>query len=109
MQAVPDSRQNRDFQRGYPFGTRLCDAKCSVLYLLSRLVGKMRVSPDGNARFARQENGPFFANGNEKKPGGFGSGSRNMLFFYKNNCIVFHYIANGHGIGCHSRDIVCNC
>ena len=44
-------------------------AKCSVLYLLSRLTGKMRVSPDGNARFARQENGQVFANGDEQKPG----------------------------------------
>ena len=35
----------------------------------------MRVSPDGNTHFARQENGQFFANGNEKKLGGFGSGS----------------------------------
>jgi len=32
-----------------------------VLYLLSRLAGKMRVSPDGNTRFERQENGQFFA------------------------------------------------
>ena len=29
----------------------------------------MRVSPDGNARFARQENGQVFANGDEQKPG----------------------------------------
>lgn len=46
-------------------------AKCSVLYLLSRLAGKMRVSPDGNARFARQENGQVFANGDEQKTGRF--------------------------------------
>ena len=46
-------------------------AKCSVLYLLSRLTGKMRVSPDGNARFARQENGQVFADGDEQKPGRF--------------------------------------
>ena len=46
-------------------------AKCSVLYLLSRLTGKMRVSPDGNARFARQENGQVFANGDEQKTGRF--------------------------------------
>ncbi len=44
-------------------------AKCSVLYLLSRLPGKIRVSPDGNARFVRQENGQFIANGNEQKAG----------------------------------------
>ena len=31
----------------------------------------MRVSPDGNARFARQENGQVFADGNEQKPGRF--------------------------------------
>jgi hypothetical protein len=43
-------------------------AKCSVLYLLSRLTGKMRVSPDGNAHFARQENGQVFADGDEQKP-----------------------------------------
>ena len=34
-------------------------AKCSVLYLLSRLTGKMRVS---------QENGQVFADGDEQKP-----------------------------------------
>ena len=27
----------------------------------------MRVSPDGNAHFARQENGQIFANGDEQK------------------------------------------
>ena len=43
-------------------------AKCSVLYLLSWLPGKMRVSPDGNARFARQENGQVFADGDGQKP-----------------------------------------
>jgi len=42
-----------------------------VLYLLSRLAGKMRVSPDGNTRFARQENGHVFAIGNKKKAGRF--------------------------------------
>ena len=71
MQAVPASRQNRGFQRGFPFGTRLCNAKCSVLYLLSRLAGKMRVSPDGNAHFARQENGQVFADRGEQKAGRF--------------------------------------
>ena len=53
-------------------------AKCSVLYLLSRLMGKVRVSPDGNTRFARQENVQVFADGNEQKLGDFGSGSRHM-------------------------------
>ena len=46
-------------------------AKCSVLYLLSRLAGKMRVSPDGNAHFSQQENGQVFADGDEQKPGRF--------------------------------------
>ena len=46
-------------------------AKCSVLYLLSRLAGKMRVSPDGNAHFARQENGQVFADRGEQKAGRF--------------------------------------
>lgn len=46
-------------------------AKCSVLYLLSRLAGKMRVSPDGNTPFARQENGQVFVNRNEQKSGWF--------------------------------------
>ena len=43
-----------------------------------------------------------------KNLGGFGSGSRDILFFCKNNCVIFHYIANGHSIGGHSRNIVCN-
>lgn len=46
-------------------------AKCSVLYLLSRLMGKMRVSPDGTTRFARQENGKVFADGAWQKSGRF--------------------------------------
>lgn len=50
-----------------PWHTTLL-AKCSVLYLLSRLAGKMRVSPDGNTRFARQENGQVFADEDEQKP-----------------------------------------
>ena len=54
--------------KGYPFGTQLCRAKCSVLYLLARLAGKISVSPDGNARFARQENGQVFADGYVQKP-----------------------------------------
>ena len=59
-------------RQGFPKGTPLWHtallAKCSVLYLLSRLAGKMRVSPDGNTRFARQENGQVFADGAEQKP-----------------------------------------
>ena len=31
----------------------------------------MRVSPDGNTRFARQENGQVFADGNEQNTGRF--------------------------------------
>ena len=62
-------------RQGFPKGTPLWHtallAKCSVLYLLSRLAGKMRVSPDGNTRFARQENGQVFADGDEQKPGRF--------------------------------------
>ena len=42
-----------------------------MLYLLSRLTGKMRVSLDGNAHFARQENGQIFADGDEQKAGRF--------------------------------------
>ena len=42
-------------------------AKCSVLYLPSRSASKMRVSPDGNTRFARQENGQIFTDGDEKR------------------------------------------
>ena len=41
------------------------------LYLLSRLTGKMRVSPDGNTHFARQENGQIFVNGGKQKAGWF--------------------------------------
>ena len=31
----------------------------------------MRVSPDGNTHFARQENGQVFADGGKQKPGWF--------------------------------------
>ncbi|MBS5460029.1 MAG: hypothetical protein KHX60_14485 [Subdoligranulum variabile] len=58
------------FQRVPLWHTTLL-AKCSVLYLLSRLPSKMRVSPDGNARFARQENGQVFADGDGQKAGRF--------------------------------------
>lgn len=68
----------------------------------------MRVPPNGNARFARQENGQVLRMSMSKKLGDFGSGSRDMLFFDKNNCIIFHYIANGHSISSHSCDIVYN-
>ena len=70
LRVAPASRQNRGSQRASLWHTALL-AKCSVLYLLSRLAGKMRVSPDGNAHFARQENGQVFANGDEQKPGRF--------------------------------------
>ena len=58
----PPHRQNRGFQREEcpPFGTRLCEAKCSVLlYLLARLTGEagcVAFAP----RLHRQENGRGF-------------------------------------------------
>lgn len=55
-----------------------------------------------------RKTGRFLRMGMSKKLGGFGSGSGDMLFFDKNNCIIFHYIANGHSISSHSCDIVCN-
>ena len=66
-------------------------AKCSVLYLLSRLTGKMRVSPDGNARFARQENGQVFANGDEQKPGPV-SGVTTGICYSSTKTIVLFFI-----------------
>ena len=62
----PPTKQG--FPKGMPLWHTTLFAKCSVLYLLSRLAGKMRVSPDGNTRFARQENGQVFADGDEQKP-----------------------------------------
>ena len=53
--------------KGYPFGTQPLEQRCSVLYLLLRLTGKMRVSHDGHTRFIRQESGQVFVNGNEQK------------------------------------------
>lgn len=50
-----------------PFGTQPLEQRCSVLYLLARLVGNMSVSHDGHARFAHQESGQVFANGSEQK------------------------------------------
>lgn len=49
------------------FGTQPLEQRCSVLYLTTRLVGKMRVSHYGHTRFIRQENGQGFVNGNEQK------------------------------------------
>ena len=66
-------------------------AKCSVLYLLSRLAGKMRVSPDGNTRFARQENGQVFANGDEQKPGPV-SGVTTGICYSSTKTIVLFFI-----------------
>ena len=43
------------FPKESPFWHMVLLAKCSVLYLLSRLAGKMKVSLDGNVRFTRQE------------------------------------------------------
>ncbi len=54
-----------------PFGTQPLEQRCSVLYLLPRLTGKMRVSHDGHTRFARQESGQVFRMGMSKKLGGF--------------------------------------
>ena len=65
------SPTKQGFPKGMPLWHTALLAKCSVLYLLSRLAGKMRVSPDGNAHFARQENGQVFANGDEQKTGRF--------------------------------------
>lgn len=50
-----------------PFGTRPLEQRCSVLYLLARLTGRLRISPDGNTHFVRQESRQIFANGNEQK------------------------------------------
>ena len=49
------------FQRGEfpPFGTRLCEAKCSVLYLLARLTGEAGCGAFA-PRLHRQENGRGF-------------------------------------------------
>ena len=49
------------FQRGEfpPFGTRLCEAKCSELYLLARLTGEARCVAFA-PRLHRQENGRGF-------------------------------------------------
>ena len=78
---APASRQNRGFPKGASLWHTALLAKCSVLYLLSRLAGKMRVSPDGNAHFARQENGQVLRMGMSKKLGGFESGSRDISTF----------------------------
>ena len=51
--------------KGYPFGTLHLEQRCSVLFLLARLVGKKRVSTDGNVHFDLQESGLIFANVNE--------------------------------------------
>ena len=53
--------------KGYPFGTQPLEQRCSVLYLLLRLTGKMRVSHDGHTRFIRQESRQVFADGHEQK------------------------------------------
>lgn len=50
-----------------PFGTQPLKQRCSVLYLLARLAGKIWVSHDGHTHFERQENGRGFANGDEQK------------------------------------------
>lgn len=42
---------------GVPFGTRLCEAKCSVLYLSARLTGQTRARDTMRPCLYRQENG----------------------------------------------------
>ena len=54
--------------KGVPFGTQPLEQRCSVLYLLARLAGKMRVSHDGHTRFIRQESGQVLRIGMSKKP-----------------------------------------
>ncbi len=79
LRVAPASPAKQGFPKGTPLWHTTLLAKCSVLYLLSRLAGKMRVSPDGNTRFARQENGQVFADGDEQKPeAGFREGRRDM-------------------------------
>lgn len=66
-----------------PFGTQPLEQRCSVLYLLARLVGNMSVSHDGHARFAHQESGQVFANGSEQNPVRFqrvSAGIQNLRF-----------------------------
>ena len=46
----------RGFQRGLPLGTRLCVAKCSVLYALSALLRKWGCRRGGQGHLKRQEN-----------------------------------------------------
>ena len=43
-------------QRGSPFGTRLCKAKCSVLYALSALLRKCGCHRGGQGHLKQQEN-----------------------------------------------------
>lgn len=59
LRSVATRRQN-GVSKGYPFGTQPLEQRCSVLYLLPRLTGKMRVSHDGHTRFIRQESGQVF-------------------------------------------------
>mgnify|MGYP001808822566 FL=1 len=56
------------FPKGYPLWHTTLLARYSVLYLPVRLTGKRRVSPDGNARFARQGNGQGFVPGRGQNP-----------------------------------------
>ncbi len=49
------------------FGTRLCKAKCSVLYALSALPQKCRCRRGGQGRLKRQESGQEFAAGKAAK------------------------------------------
>lgn len=47
----------------------------------------MRVSPDGDTHFARQENGQVFANRDGKKLGGFGS-ENGYMNYYVNSLLI---------------------
>ena len=60
-------QQHEGVQGVSPWHTTLL-ARYSVLYLPVRLTGKRRVSPDGNARFARQGNGQGFVPGRGQNP-----------------------------------------
>lgn len=75
----PHSDKTGGFQRGAlsPFGTRLCRAKCSVLYLLARLTGEAGCGASCAPACTGRKTGRIFVNGSEQKPCPFsGSGGR---------------------------------
>ena len=89
--------------KGYHFGTQPLEQRCSVVYLLPRLTGKMRVSHDRHTHFIRQQSGQVFANGNEQKAcllsevaAGISARiqvEKNNLYFYKLPYIAVRNIA----------------